>query len=80
MTIANVLTIGTYYRWVKVHPDRGLLTRSCRSPVVLHDFKSIGPYFAYILPSALVIVYSLISHVHLTDYGLSTFQSSRLYV
>jgi hypothetical protein len=63
MTASNVLTIGTFYRWVivKVYPYRDLLTRSCCSPQVMHDFKSIGPWFAYILPCTLVIVSSLSS-------------------
>jgi hypothetical protein len=64
MTASNVLSIGCLYRWVDVnvhHSYRDLLTRTCRSPQLLHDFQSIGPAFAYILPSALVIVSSLSS-------------------
>jgi hypothetical protein len=64
MTTSNVLTIGAVYRWVVVkvhHPYRDLLTGSCRSPQAMPEFINIGPAFAYILPSALVIVSSLSS-------------------
>ncbi|KAI9452767.1 hypothetical protein BJY52DRAFT_1418558 [Lactarius psammicola] len=45
---------------------------------VLHEAKAIGPWFAYILPSALVIGSSLPSYVRFVDYCRPSFQSCRL--
>ncbi|KAH8976639.1 hypothetical protein EDB92DRAFT_1927494, partial [Lactarius akahatsu] len=61
MTILNMLTFGTFFRWgiVKDYPDLDRLTRSCRSSRVLYQARAIGPWFAYILPSVLVIVLML---------------------
>lgn len=77
-TASNVLMIGTYYRKV-YHSYCGLLTMSCRSPLVMRDFKGNSNWFAYILPSTLVIVSSYINHVHLIDYDHSAPQSCRFY-
>ena len=70
MTASNVLAIGTYFGWVVVKVHHSYLTRFCRSPQLMHDFKIIGPAFASILPSALVIVSSLVSSLLSATFAL----------
>ena len=57
MTALNTITIGTFFRCeiVEDHTVVDRLTSSCCSGQVLHTFKGIGPWFAYTIPSVLVI-------------------------
>ena len=69
MTTLNTLTIGIFFRWevVKGHPRNQLTIKSYHSSYLSQEAAGFGPWFAYILPSALVIVFFLPSYLSVVD-------------